>query len=490
MAQWSKNGLYIDGQWTPTAASDPIINPATEEVIGHAPTGGNAETDMAIAAARRTFDESDWRFLPSTTRQRILTRFLDILEERRTEIVELIVAEAGATQALANTLQFATPIAHARHTVEICTRPAITALTPEINQTMFGDRWLASGVAVREPVGVVSAITAYNFPFFLNLAKVVPALAAGCTVVLKPSPYTPFQALILGDVANESGLPAGVLNIINGGVDTGELMTTDPRVDLVSFTGSDLVGAKIQAQAAPTLKRCLLELGGKSAFVVRHDADLQRAAVTAAMHFTIHAGQGCALMTRTLVHNSVRADFTQMVKSIVEQAVIGNPADPKVTLGPLIREAQRQRTENYVAIALDEGANLVTGGRRPDDQDKGFFYKPTLFDNVSNSSRIAQEEVFGPIGVVIGFDDDDEAVAMANQSEFGLSGGIFSADVATAYEMAMRIRTGELNINGGPGKMSSHFPFGGIKRSGYGREYGEEGLNEFTYIKTIGYHAG
>ena len=489
MAQLKNKGLYIEGRWVPAPKSEPVINPATEEIIGEAPVGGKSETELAIAAARKAFDESDWRFLPAKKRQDYLTRFLDIIESRRNEIIDLIVAEAGAPLSLA-ALQYDTPMTHARHTIDICTRPATTALEPEVNPTMTGEKWLGAGVAVREPYGVVAAITAYNFPFFLNLAKVIPALAVGCTVVLKPSPFTPFQALILGEAADAAGLPAGVLNIINGGIETGEIMTTDPRVDIVSFTGSDQVGAKIQAQAAATLKPCLLELGGKSALIVREDAELQEAAMMTAINFTLHAGQGCALLTRSLVHNSVRTEFTDMVKAIASQFKVGNPADPEVTVGPLITDAQRKRTEDYVAIALEDGANLVMGGHRPEELKSGYFYSPTLFDNVSNTSRIAQEEVFGPIGVIIGFDSDDEAVALANESEFGLSGAIYSKDVGTAYEMALRIRTGGLNINGGTGKMSSHFPFGGIKRSGYGREYGEEGLNEFTYIKTIGYHAG
>jgi acyl-CoA reductase-like NAD-dependent aldehyde dehydrogenase len=307
-------------------------------------------------------------------------------------------------------------------------------------------------------------------------------------VVLKPSPYTPIEALILGEIAEEVGLPNGVLNIVTGDIEAGQLLTTDKRVDLISFTGSDKVGSMIQAQAAPTLKRCLMELGGKSALIVRADADIQQAAMAGLGGFTVHCGQGCALLTRHLVHNSVRAQYVETLKAMLAHVKIGNPADPTVNYGPLIREVARTRTENYVEIARSEGATLVAGGKRPAGLDKGFYYEPTLFDGVSNASRIAQEEVFGPIGAVIGFDDDDEAIDMANDSDFGLSGGIYSANVGLAYEMALRMRTGGVSINGGSGRMSSHAPFGGIKRSGYGREYGEDGLNEFTYIKTVGFH--
>jgi acyl-CoA reductase-like NAD-dependent aldehyde dehydrogenase len=350
-------------------------------------------------------------------------------------------------------------------------------------------RLLGAGVKVREPIGVVAAITPYNFPFSVNMGKITQALAAGCSIVLKPSPYTPLEALILGEIAQEAGLPPGVLNIITGDADVGGKLTTDPRVDMVTFTGSDKVGAAIQAQAAPTLKRCVMELGGKSALIVRHDADIRMSAVIGSA-FTVHSGQGCALTTRHLIHNSVRREYVAALKAQVEKMVIGNPADPKVTIGPLIREVARKRTEEYVGIARDEGATLVAGGKRPEHLERGFFYLPTIFDDVLNSHRLAREEVFGPVAAVIGFDDDDEAVAMANDSDFGLSGAIQSADVPTAYEMALRIRTGSLTINGGTGApMESSYPFGGIKRSGYGRENGIEGIDEFTYIKTVGFHA-
>ena len=481
--------LYIDGEWVTPAEREAVINPADESLIAEAPVGGIEEMDAAIAAARMAFDRGPWPRMPVAARQAKLTEFLDAIDRRKAEIVDLIVAEAGATRMLADYLQYGIPMQHARHMVAIASRPAVTPLPVETTPNAQGTITLGAGVISREPMGVVAAITPYNFPFFLNVGKVIPALAVGCTVVLKPSPYTPFEALLLGQIAEEVGLPKGVLNVVTGGIEAATLLTTDKRVDLISFTGSDKVGAMIQAQAAPTLKRCLMELGGKSALIVRPDANLMQAAMTGASYCT-HAGQGCALLTRHLVHNSVRADYVEMLKGMIGHLKIGNPADPSVTFGPLIREVARTRTESYVDIALSEGATLVTGGKRPAGLDRGYYYEPTLFDNVSNASRLAQEEVFGPICAVIGYDSDEEAIALANDSEFGLSGGIFSADVGRAYEMALQIRTGGVSINGGSGRMSSHAPFGGIKRSGYGREYGEEGLNEFTYVKTIGFHGG
>ena len=480
-----QNALYVNGEWLSTGQVEAIINPADESVIGEAPVGSRADVEAAIAAAYDAFHRGPWPRLPVVQRQAKLTAFLDAIDARRAQIVDLIVAEAGATRMMAEFLQYGIPMKHARKTVELCTRPAVTSLPVELTPNAAGGTTLGAGVLSREPIGVVAAITPYNYPFFLNIGKIVPALAAGCTVVLKPSPYTPLNALLLGEIADEIALPKGVLNIVTGDIEAGTLLTTDPRVDLIHFTGSDKVGGAIQAQAAPTLKRCVMELGGKSAMIVRADANLQEAIMSGVMGVTIHCAQGCAQLTRHLVHNSIRKQYVDAVGAALRQVKIGNPVDPSVTYGPLIREVARTRTENYVEIARSEGARLVTGGRRPAGLDKGFYYEPTLFDDVQNGSRLAQEEVFGPIGAVIGFDTDEEAIAMANDSAFGLSGGIFSGDVGKAYEMALQIRTGGVSINGGAGTMMSDAPFGGIKRSGYGREYGVEGLNEFTYMKTV-----
>lgn len=483
------DAIYVGGEWLKTDRREAVINPADESLLIEAPVGSAAQVDAAIGAARAAFDQGDWATMPVAERQAVLMRFLNALDARKAAIVDMIVAEAGATRMLAEFLQYGIPMKHARRTVEIAVRPAVSSLPVELTPNMQGMTTLGTGVVSREPIGVVAAISPYNFPFFLNIGKVIPALAVGCTVVLKPSPYTPMQALILGEIADEVGLPKGVLSIVTGDIETGKLLTTDPRVDLVHFTGSDKVGAMIQAQAAPTLKRIVMELGGKSALIVRADADIQKAAAAGIMGFTTHGGQGCALTTRHIVHNSIRPQFVAAMQAMLAHVKIGNPADPTVNYGPLIREVARQRTEDYVAIAQDEGATLVAGGKRPEGLDKGFYYEPTLFDNVKNDSRLAQEEVFGPIGAVIGFDNDDEAIAMANNSDFGLSGAVYSADAGQAYRMALKIRTGGVSINGGAGTMQSDAPFGGIKRSGYGREYGEDGLNEFTYQKVISFHA-
>jgi aldehyde dehydrogenase (NAD+) len=340
-----------------------------------------------------------------------------------------------------------------------------------------------------QPAGVVTAITAYNAPLLINLSKIVPALLAGCTVILKPSPYTPFSALLFGELAQEIGLPPGVLNIVTGGAEVAQLLTSDADVDMVTFTGSEGVGAAILAQAAPTIKKVLLELGGKSALIVRADADVQKAAMEGVFQVANHCGQGCALATRHLVHNSIRPAYVAMMRAIASQIVIGNPADPTTQLGPLIRAASRDKVERMVQMGRDEGARLVCGGTRPAHMTRGFFYDVTVFDDVDNRMRIAQDEVFGPVASVIGFDTDEEAVRIANHSRYGLYGGIHSRDPAKAWEMALQLRTGGVIINGGLYRQNDA-PFGGYKRSGLGREYGDGWLHEYTQEKAIVYPIG
>jgi acyl-CoA reductase-like NAD-dependent aldehyde dehydrogenase len=294
----------------------------------------------------------------------------------------------------------------------------------------------------------------------------------------------------LGEAASEAGLPAGVLNVINGGSEVGAALSTDPRVDLLSFTGSDIVGAKIAEQGAATLKRVLLELGGKSPLIVRADANLGMAAKIALRGFTAHAGQGCAMFTRAVVHNSVRQQFVEQVTELSKSVVVGEPSNSATTMGPLISAAQRDNVERSVQLGVDEGSKLVFGGRRPAHLKKGFYFEPTFFNDVDNRSSIGQEEVFGPVGCVIGFDSDEEAIALANDSKFGLRAGVMSADTGLAYEIAQQLRAGQVLINGGSLTALSDSPFGGFKRSGYGRENGDEGFLAYTEARTIEYHAG
>lgn len=485
--------LYIAGTWTEAEGmAEAVINPATEEPIGHAPVGTPAAAEAAVAAARSAFDDGRWAGMTMSERATLLRRMHAALDAKRSEIAAMIVAEVGCAQGITHGMQVGAPLDHFVSALEHAGRDDSVRLPLDITPDFMnpdGPKKLGGTTIVREPVGVVAGITGYNFPFLLNLAKIVPALLAGNTLVLKPSPFTPYSALLFGRIAEKIGLPPGVLNIVTGGQDVGAVLTTDPRVDLVTFTGSEGVGAAIMAQAAPTLKRVHLELGGKSALIVRADADVERAARMAVAVLSVNAGQGCALLTRLLVHNSIRARFVEAACAVAGHFKIGDASDPTVMMGPLIREAQRSKVEHFIDVGRKEGARLVHGGGRPPHLQKGYFTEITLFDDVENAMTIAQEEIFGPVGAVIGFDTDEEAVRIANDSRYGLNGGIESADAAKAYEMALQIRAGSVAINGGTGRMS-YAPIGGYKRSGIGREYGPDWLREFQHEKSVFYPVG
>jgi acyl-CoA reductase-like NAD-dependent aldehyde dehydrogenase len=481
-------GLYVNGAWVvPEGDRAEVVNPATEEVIGSAPVGGLAEAEAAVAAARAAFDSGPWPRMSQQERCDVLTHFHDLLAARHDELEELIVTECGATRALARVAHIGIAMDHFRFALgEARRRQAITPLAPLLSPAAGGRGVLGSAVTVREPAGVVSAITAFNYPYLINLGKIVPALVMGNTLVLKPSPYTPLEALVLGDIATEAGIPPGAFNVITGGADVGQLLTCDGRVDMVTFTGSETVGAAVMAQAAPTIKKVLLELGGKSALIACDDVDVDMVAEQAARGLTFQAGQGCGLCSRFLVHTSILPAFVARAAAVLEDVTVGDPADPATQMGPLIREAQRTRVAGMVDAAVRHGATVAAGGGRPANLTKGFFYEPTLLTDVGNRDTIAQEEVFGPVGVVIGFDTDDEAVALANDSRYGLSGAIWSADAARAFNLALRIRTGNIRINGGA---PVETPFGGYKRSGIGREYGTHGLDEYTEVKAVTYRS-
>ena len=481
--------LFVDGRWRDGAGLDEVPNPATGAPVGKAPVGSAADAADAVAAARRAFDEGLWPRLAPKDRAALLAVFAAALQRETANLVSLVVAEAGATVGAALSHQVTLPLQHLEWWVEQAGRDRTRALAPKVTPRSDGSSWLGNYVVRHPPVGVVAAITPFNFPFFLNVWKVGPALATGNTVVLKPSPFTPFSALVLAAAAEAAELPPGVLNVVTGGPEVGQLLTTDPAVDMVTFTGSDLVGSAIMGQASPTLKRVLLELGGKSALIVRADADLDLASLTGAHHLTFQAGQGCALCTRHLVHRSVVDEYTTKLSARLSGVRIGDPSDPTVGMGPLIRPSALARVAGYVDAAVEQGAELVTGGRQPATPG-GWFYEPTVLTGVDNTWPVAREEIFGPVGVVIPFTDDDEAVRVANDSPYGLSGAVFSADVGAAYELAARLRTGEVNLNGGAGVMSAEAPFGGFKRSGLGRELGEAGLLEYCQTQTIKFHAG
>jgi acyl-CoA reductase-like NAD-dependent aldehyde dehydrogenase len=414
---------------------------------------------------------------------------LDLVIARKEDALALMQLEMGFTR-LQCEFQFALAVTQIRKFVELAGRDPTRSLPIMITPQPDGTSTLGGAVVTRDPIGVVVAITPYNSGFLLGLMKAVPAIASGNTVVVKPSPYTPLQTMLISEIVADVDLPAGVFNVATGGADVGEFLGSDPRVDMVSFTGSDLVGAKVMAQAAPTLKKVHLELGGKSPLIIRHDADMQKAVIAGLFGFAFQAGQGCSMTTRMLVDNRIRPAFVAALKDAISACKVGDPNHPDTFMGPLIREVARARTEDFCRRALEEGSTLVFGGQRPSHLSKGFFFEPTIFDNVKNESYLGQREVFGPIAAIIGTDSDEEAVRLANQSDYGLGGAILSRDTGTAMKMAMKMRTGMVQINNGPGGFHPDMPFGGYKRSGLGREWGEEGFNEYSEIKSIGFPAG
>ncbi|KCZ94229.1 aldehyde dehydrogenase family protein [Hyphomonas johnsonii] len=477
--------LYVGGEFINGGDGiEDVVNPATEEVIGHAPVGSMADAEAAVSAAYDAFQNGPWPRMGRHERISIMQKFYAALERRKNEIVALLIAEAGATVALATGAQWSIGLKHFRYYMEQAAIDHTKMTRLEVTGSTVG-----TSVVRYDPVGVVSVVTPYNYPFMLNLVKMVPALLMGNCVILKPSPYTPFAGTLFGDIAEEAGLPKGVLNVMTGGLEVSRFLTSDKRIRLVTFTGSDVVGAAIMQQAAPTLKRLVMELGGKSAMIVRPDANMDLAVHAGLRGFTSHAGQGCALNTRHLVHNSIRGEYVSRLKEMAGHVKLGDPADASTQMGPLIRSIAVERSEKYTQLGLDGGAKLMTGGRRPVHLSKGYFFEPTFFDDVDNSSAIAQEEIFGPIACVIGYDTDEQAIELANDSEFALANYILSADVGRAYEMAQQIHTGRCAINGGAGTQLSDEPFGGNLRSGFGRENGLEGLLEFTNANTISFHA-
>lgn len=475
--------LYIDGQWQESESGGvlEVENPATEQIIGAVPQATKGDVNRAVLAARRAFDEGPWPRYTPRQRSEVLLRMADALVRRADVFKDLSVREAGSTLALAETLQVGIPIHNFRDTADrvLMQYKFDQPMPPTVGPT------LAQGVVRREPIGVAALISPYNFPLYLNVLKVAPALAAGCTVVLKPAPTTPMEALLLGELAEEAGLPPGVLNIVTGDIEAGEALTTHPAVDMVSFTGSDTVGRLIYAQAAPTLKKVVLELGGKSANVICEDADLTKVVPTVVANMITHAGQGCSLLTRTLVHESRVDELVGLVKQALDGVKVGDPSDPTTTMGPLISEAQRAKVESLIQQGRDEGAQIAFGGGRPAGLEKGYFLEPTLFVDVDNKMTVAQKEFFGPVGAVITYSDEQEAVRLANQSDFGLAAGVWAADPVRAYSIATRLRVGMVYVNGGGAGSSPHTPFGGYKQSGLGRERGEFGLEEFLLSKSI-----
>jgi aldehyde dehydrogenase (NAD+) len=475
--------LLIDGELRQAAsgATFTTYNPATEAALGQVADAGVADMEAAIGAARRAFDYTDW----STNvafRVHCLRQLKAAFDAHADEIRAMTVAEAGSPMSFTYSAQLDEPVKSLGW---------VAAMAEGYQwETDLGDaspmgipshRWVR-----REATGVVGAITPWNVPHQINLAKLGPALAAGNTLVLKPAPDTPWCATVLGRlIVEETDIPAGVVNIVASSDHAlGELLASDARVDQVTFTGSTATGRKVMAAAAPTLKKVFLELGGKSAFVVLDDADFRGAIGTAAFTVCTHAGQGCAITTRLVVPRDRLDEAAEMAAKTMVKLPAGDPTDPGIICGPLISARQRERVESYLRLAEEEGGTFVCGGGRTADQPKGYFVDPTLIVGLKDSSRVVQEEIFGPVLVLQAHDGDDDAVAIANDSAYGLSGSVWSQNRDRAVSVANRIRTGTIGVNGGLW-YSPDVPFGGYKQSGIGREMGVAGFEEYLQTKSL-----
>jgi aldehyde dehydrogenase (NAD+) len=476
--------MLIDGKLVEAAsgATYANINPATEQVAGEVADGGAEDIDRAIEAARRAFDDTDWATNPAF-RKRCLQQLKDALDKEKETLRPQLVAEVGTPIMLTYAVQQDTCIEDMQWEIDLIDRYEWEQELP-VHEFM-GMR--SSRKVVREPVGVVGAITPWNFPFMLNLSKITPALAAGNTVVLKPAPDTPWSATFIGRVAAEqTDIPPGVLNVVTSGdpATAGEALTNDARVDMVSFTGSTATGRRIMANGAQTLKKVFLELGGKSANVILDDADFA-ATVPSGSMVCMHGGQGCAITTRMLLPKARYDEGVDMLRAAFEAIPYGDPTDPGNIMGPLVNARQRDRVLGYIEKGKAEGAELLVGGGRPQHLEKGYYVEPTLFVDVDPDSTIAQEEIFGPVLCVLKYDNDDDAVRIANNSMYGLSGAVTSASLERAEGVARRIRTGTVSVNGGMW-FGPDSPFGGYRQSGNGREHGIEGFEEYLETKTIG----
>jgi aldehyde dehydrogenase (NAD+) len=476
--------LLVDGKLVPATGGRRFTtsNPATEQVLGDAADGTAADMDAAIGAARSAFDDGHWAG-DRALRARCLRQLRDALAADGEALRALTTAEAGAPAFLTTGPQFDLPVADLGFAAELAEswdgwRVDLGEAAP-MGVRSHREVW-------REPAGVVGAITPWNFPHQINLAKVGPALAAGCTVVVKPAPDTPWCAAALARAAAEqTDLPPGVLNVVTSSDHAlGAQLAGDPRVDVVSFTGSTATGRSVMRTAADHLTKVFLELGGKSAFIVLDDADVGSAAALAGFAASTHAGQGCAITTRLLVPRRLHDAVVEATAATMSALAAADPTEPGTVCGPVISARQRDRIEEYLALARDDGATFACGGGRSPHFDRGFWIDPTLVVGLDNSSRVAREEIFGPVLTVIPHDGDDDAVAIANDSPYGLSGSVCSGDEERALTVARRVRTGTLGINGGVW-YSADVPFGGYKQSGIGREMGVAGFEEYLETKAI-----
>jgi aldehyde dehydrogenase (NAD+) len=468
--------VYIDGELVRASASERIelISPWSEQVFASVPSGGSEDMDRAVASARRALDSGPW---PSTTveeRIAVVLRFRDLVVEHLEDYAALITEQMGCPITQARTIQVPAPVA----VLEGYVQDAREYLPTAVRRSKVGQ-----SLVLRQPVGVVAGVVPWNVPLSLSIQKIVPALLTGCTVVLKPSPETPLDAYLTASLLGEAGLPPGVVNVVPADREASEYLISHPGVDKVTFTGSSAAGRRIAEICGRDLRRVTLELGGKSAAVVLEDADLDQVMSSLRLGSFRNNGQICSLKTRLLVPESRHSEFLERLIALVDSMPVGDPHDEATQIGPLVSSRQRDRVEGFIASGKAEGARLVCGGERPAGLEHGWFVEPTVFTDVAPSATIAQEEIFGPVVAVIPYRSENEAVAIANNSQYGLNGAVFTADLERGIRVAAKIQTGTVELNGNPAGARS--PMGGVKRSGVGREYGPEGLSAFVETKAI-----
>ncbi|MFC5065823.1 aldehyde dehydrogenase family protein [Actinomycetospora atypica] len=462
---------WIDGaRATGGDGTIPVVNPATGETIAEVPRGGRAEIDAAVLAARQAF--GSWSRVPLEDRAALVLRIREGIKNRHEELARSITAEMGSPITFSRTVQLGMPMATSKGVAGLA---ADFAWSEEVGNSLV----------VREPVGVVGAITPWNYPLHQVVAKVAPALIAGCTVVLKPSEVAPLTAGVLAEITADAGLPAGVFNVVHGtGPEAGEALAAHPGVDMVSFTGSVAAGRRVQEVAAGTIKRVALELGGKSANIVLDDADLTKAVKVGLGNCFINGGQTCTAWTRLLVPASLHDEVVEQLVAASAKYTVGDPTEDSTRIGPMSSDTQRSRVESYINRGVSEGAELVAGGPGlPEGLSSGAYVRPTIFASVRSDMTIAQEEIFGPVLAVMPYSDVDEAVEIANSTIYGLAGAVFAGSQERGVEVARRMRTGQVDVNGGA--FNPVAPFGGYKQSGTGRELGRYGLEEFLEVKSI-----